>query len=280
MCEFDTHIACAVENLEPQSIQHPSFPQSNALLKQLSSTQTDDAIRLNGSVGDRSIGYDIMRLVAQNIGGGNNNRNTGLKKDQLFDDGAVIGWDKRLYSSRKKHNTSSDGKRKIVELQEIESYLEERTPLREKLTPLSDKSVPFSNQFSDSYFSIDLAKSYDPRSQMGKEVSSDQKNRFVMSERNNESNSGQVEDPFGLVNWPSINIDSYNVTYQNKLKAAAFFKGGGSNDFGDSRQKVVTKNPNHSLSKWSIQDQTITKSASVSSSQWFLFLQPASLYVY
>ncbi|KAK7259542.1 hypothetical protein RIF29_25151 [Crotalaria pallida] len=243
MCEFDTHIACAVENVEPQSIQHPSFPESNALLKQLTSTtatQVDHAIRLSGSVGDSSIRYEIMRLVAGQICVGSNNRRRGRKE---LDDGAVAGWDKRLNSPRKKHNANNGAKRKIVELQ----YIEERSPLRDKSTPLSDKSIPLSsNQFSDSYFSIDLAKSYDSRDRVGKEVSSDRITKFVVAEKIKDvSYSGPVEEPFGLVNWPSNNIDSYNKGHRNHL---------------------VTKNRDQSLAKCSIQDQTINKSTSVSSS--------------
>ncbi|MED6130433.1 hypothetical protein PIB30_000935 [Stylosanthes scabra] len=57
MCEFDSHIACAVKNIEPQSVEHPSFPQSNALVKQFTANHGGGMV------------YEIMRLVATQIGG-------------------------------------------------------------------------------------------------------------------------------------------------------------------------------------------------------------------
>ncbi|KAH1077876.1 hypothetical protein AAZX31_19G134600 [Glycine max] len=284
MCEFDTHIVCAFENLEPHLFQNPSFPQSSPLLRQLTSYQVEHK-RVSASVGDSCKGYEyeIMSLVAQQIGGG-------IRENS---DGAVVGWDKRLYSSpRKKHNKTGSGKMKIIselELQEKELSpaelllkLEERTPLRDKLTPLSDHSeTPFSNQYSDSYFSIDLAKSYSThhgrRSQVPREVGSDQITRAVtMPERVIVSNSGQREEPFGLVYWPFN--DSYHVGQQNKVNNAAFYiKEGPTTDFGKSTssQRIVKKNPNQSIAKRSVdQDQTIAKSESerYSCSCWRKFL--------
>ncbi|KAJ1403355.1 Zinc finger, PHD-type [Sesbania bispinosa] len=240
MCEFDIHIACAVENIEPKLfIKDQSLPHT----------------RFGGSVGDSTTGYydyKIMSLVAQQIGGG-------INRSQEDFDSAIVGWDKKLYSPRKKHSISS-GKMKTVEELELEETelstsdfvvkLEERTPLRDQSTPLSDHaSPPSSYQFSDSYFSIDLTKSYsthERRSQVRKEVSSDHKTKSVVRPSNSK--------PFGLVNWPSNGL--YNTAHQNKLNAA-FSKGG---DFGESSQKIVMKNPNENLAKWSVKDQTITKS--------------------
>ena len=255
MCEFDTHIACAVENIEPHSVEHPSFPQSNALIRQLTSHhhQVDHNKGLNGSVGDgtSSISYEIMRLVAQQIGGGTRR----IKGQEHCDSAAVAGWDKRLNSPRRKHNTTSIGKTKLVELQEqspadFTAYLvEERTPLRDKLTPLSDTNTP-SHQFSEACFSIDLAKSYsarDRKNQVEKDDGSDEMNPSVVSEKI-VSNSGEAkEGSFGVVNWPSNG--SYNAAHQNKLNSAIF------EGLWESSHKVVMKN--------SIKDQTTTKSDAV-----------------
>ena len=212
MCEFDTHIACAVENLEPHSFKNESFHQSSPLLRQLTSDHRVEHKRVSASVGDSCKGYDeyeIMRLVAQQIIGG------GIRENS---DSAVAGWDKRLYSIPwKKLNKTGSGKMKIIselELQEKELSpaqlllkLEERTPLRDKSTPFSDHlGTPYSNQYSDSYFSIDLAKSYSNqhghRSQVPREGGSDHITRDVTMPERVVSNSGQREEPFGLVNWP------------------------------------------------------------------------------
>ncbi|KAG4946534.1 hypothetical protein JHK87_042541 [Glycine soja] len=208
-----------------------------------------------------------MSLVAQQIGGG-------IRENS---DGAVVGWDKRLYRSpRKKHNKTGSGKMKIIselELQEkklspaeLLLKLEERTPLRDKLTPLSDHSgTPFSNQYSDSYFSIDLAKSYSThhgrRSQVPREVGSDQ---ITLGTTNSKGQCEKGSD--ALFYWPFN--DSYAEGQQNKVNNAAFYiKEGPTTDFGKStsRQRIVKKNPNQSIAKRSVdQDQTIAKSESIS----------------
>ncbi|TKY62530.1 protein-disulfide reductase [Spatholobus suberectus] len=272
MCEFDTHIACAVENLEPHLFQNPTFPQSSPLLRQLTSHQVEHK-RLNASV-YKGHDLEIISLVAQQIGGG-------IRENF---DSAVAGWDKRLYSCPRQNNTGS-GRMKIVELElqekelspaEFLSKLEERAPLRDQSTPLSDhSSTPLSNQYSDSYFSIDLAKSYSThgrsRSQVRREGESDQITRAVMAERV-VSNSGRREEPFDIVNWPCN--DSYDVAQQSKVNAAFFIKEGRTSHFGKSSQRVMMKNPNESFAKQSVKDQTVAKSESERSScsGWRKFL--------
>lgn len=234
MCEFDIHLACALENIEPKLSQ---LPQSNAL---------------------------IMRLVAQQIGG----KSSRSSDQEDFD--SAIAWDEKLYSPIKKGNTNSSGKLKdIVELElqeetELISFsravfsgnnLEERTPLRDKMTLNHNNGTPSSSshQLSDSYFSIDLAKSYSTHhertSQVRREgISSD--HIITRSVAISSNSTGRViEEPIGVANWP--NNDSHNMAHQiNKPKAIS--------DFVESSQKVVVRNP---------KDQTIvtTKSESVSS---------------
>ncbi|KAL2320865.1 hypothetical protein Fmac_029834 [Flemingia macrophylla] len=240
MCEFDTHIACAVANLEPQLFQSPCFSLSSPLLRQLTSTQRVEHTRVSGSVGDsvKEYDYSIMCLVAQQIGGG------------IRD-----GTDNRLYSSTRQKNNRNNtggGKMKIIQLElqgrelspaELVSKIEERTPLRDKETPLSDHSATPSNQYSDSYFSIDLAKSYSiqgRRSQLQREGGSDKiTTRDVTTPKERVgSNYGQREDPCN---------DSYDAAQTNKV-----IKEGRTSDFVKSTsQRVMTKNPN--------EDQTIAK---------------------
>ncbi|MED6182350.1 hypothetical protein PIB30_027720 [Stylosanthes scabra] len=93
MCEFDSHIACAVNNIEPQSVEHPSFPQSNALLKQFATNHGGGVV------------YEIMRLVATQIGG------VAVQEGQA-----------RSPARRKVSIPGGGG--------DFRAYLEERTPLR------------------------------------------------------------------------------------------------------------------------------------------------------
>jgi hypothetical protein len=236
MCEFDIHIACAVKNIEPH------------LLRQKGSDYN----------------FKIMNLMAKEIGGG------------IRNESAVSGWNKKLFSPLKNHSTSN-GRSMIVELelQETEKITsthsvsleisEEKTPLRDKMTPLSDDRSPLScssQQFSDSYFSIDLNKSYstnhDHRSQVRKEVNSNYISRSIVS-----SNSRQgEEESIGVVNyWLK------NHPHKDKMNAA-FSKGG--SDFQESSQKVVAKNPKERLAKWPIKDQKARRVESVSSTTLLL----------
>ncbi|XP_058748537.1 uncharacterized protein LOC131621505 [Vicia villosa] len=180
-------------------------------------------------------------------------------------DSAVSGWNKKLFSPLKKHSTIN-GKKTMMELglQETElitsthsvslEILDGITPLRDKMTPLSDDTSPLtsSNQFSDSYFSIDLNKSYstnhDRRGQVRKEVNNDYISQSAVS-----SNSGQGdEDTIGVVDyWLK------NHSHKDKVNNAALFKGGSGSE--DSSQKVLMKNPKERFAKWSAKDQTTSK---------------------
>jgi hypothetical protein len=163
-----------------------------------------------------------------------------------------------------------------LELQETEQFtsthsvsseiLEGITPLRDKMTPLSDDTspLPSSHQFSDSYFSIDLNKSYstnhDLRSQIRKEVNSDYINRSVVSSNSGQGEEEEEEERIGVVNyWLK------NHPHKDKVNAA-FFKGG--SDFEESRTEVVVKNPKERSAKWHVKDQTTNRVESVSSTTY------------
>lgn len=203
--------------------------------------------------------FDIhIDCAVKNIGGG------------VRIDSAVSGWNKKLFSPLRKHSTIN-GKKTMMELglQETElitsthsvslEILDGITPLRDKMTPLSDDTSPLasSNQFSDSYFSIDLNKSYstnhDRRGQVRKEVNNDYISQSVVS-----SNSGQGdEDTIGVVDyWLK------NHSHKDKVNNTELFKGGSGSD---SSQKVLMKNPKERLAKGSAKDQTTSKAETVSS---------------
>ncbi|KAG2405718.1 hypothetical protein LR48_Vigan03g222900 [Vigna angularis] len=248
MCEFDTHVACALENLEPRLFQSPSFSRSSPLLRQLTRHQVEHT-KFSASLGDSFKGYEygIMSLVAEQIGGG--------PRENFYS--KTAGWNKRLYSSPKKNLNRAESERmknaqlellgKELNPDELLSKLEERTPLRDKWTPLSDHS-PFSYQNSDSYFSIDLAKSYSThsgRSQVQKDGGSDQITRAAT---NYESNCGQREEP--------------SVPVNNKRNADVLIKEGRTSDVGKSDRRVMMKNANESHAKRSVQDKTISETVS------------------
>ncbi|KAI9121928.1 hypothetical protein K1719_006617 [Acacia pycnantha] len=205
-CEFDTHLACAVQNLES-----PFFSHSNTLLRKIWDPQVMTHMKSNGGVGDNSIGSEILHLMVQQVGGeirGNIN------------EGKVNGWDKRISSPRQSRMASSE--LQLIELSPAgeSGNLQGRTPLQDKLTPRSDVSASPSNQFSEAFFSIDLAKSYALAEAKGASRTT--------------SNYGEVKEPLVFVNGPSIN-NSYS----------AFLNGGRTSSFAEPSQQAAK----HKLSK-------------------------------
>ncbi|KAI4348787.1 hypothetical protein L6164_009465 [Bauhinia variegata] len=234
MCEFDTHLACAIQNLESKSLENPSFFKSNTLLKHITSTQLTNK-NINGSVDKNivAVGYELMHLVSQKIGG----EITSNSKAS-----AVSGWDKRLRSPKRKNIT------KLIELQKTEP-----SPVgssAEKMTPRSDVASP-SYQFSEGLFSIDLTKPFDPKSQLvTKEAGNLDATRSVGDQvkettghgvaskpmpQSMLSNSGQANQPFVLSNWPSFN--SCNASRMKE----AFLNAQTTGDFGRSSSQITYK---------------------------------------
>lgn len=240
LCEFDIHLACAVQNLEPHSIHLQSFSQLNSLLRKLANVSDDGDTNSGNSTISCSVGCEIMHLIAEQIGAGIIRRSNNDGKEDVCS--AIIGWDniKRISSP-----VRGNGKKaKMIELQEETEAksggnLEDRTPLRDSImTPCSDVSTPGSYQFSEACFSIDLTKST-PESRSGisegKGGGGSSSRSFMISNNNNNVNSGEVVvgkevHPFGIVNWPSFN--SYNETGQQNntrlIHASSIYLNGGS----------------------------------------------------
>ncbi|KAF7804148.1 cysteine/histidine-rich C1 domain protein [Senna tora] len=214
LCEFDIHLACAVQNLEPNSIRHPSFSQSNILFKKITSVNITPH-----HVSSTSVVHEMMRLIAEQIGGGVRIRING--QDDFGS--TVIGWDKRVSSPR----GSGNKKTKMVELIGTElsparksGNLEERTPLRDKLTPLSE-GTPSSYQLSEACFSIDLAKSYSGARGVSSATPQVINKGITNRMMSNISEEGK-EEAFGVnaINWPSFN--SYNDAGQQNRVVRGF----------------------------------------------------------
>lgn len=218
------HLACAVQNLEPQSLHHPSFTQSNNLLRKIGSPQVTRIKSDNGEYhDDNSVGSEILHLMLQQVGGEVRENNNG---------GKAIGWDKRVWSPRQSRMTSTNE----LQLKEmcpagVSGNLQGRTPLQDKLTPRSDVSTPPSYH-SEACFSIDLAKSYAL-------AESKASGKMV-------SDSGEVKEPLVFVNWPSIN--SYSAAHQPSRSNTTFLNGGRTSSFAEQNQKTAKHKPSKSNS--------------------------------
>lgn len=167
ICEFDTHLFCAIYNWRPQS-----FPTG------LNGESQNRASADYGSECD-----EVMQLLAtqallchreESVNG----------KELLVRKDSISGWDFRLNSP--KENTNSTSTQFIVgPLDQTEANIGFSSPNPGKpflhqspQTPFSDdmSTIP-SYQFSDACFSIDLAKSYssnDPMNKARTEANDDQ----------------------------------------------------------------------------------------------------------
>ncbi|KAJ7975995.1 putative Cysteine/Histidine-rich C1 domain family protein [Quillaja saponaria] len=231
MCEFDTHIACAITNSVPD--------------RQIENSH-----------------HELTHLLTQGMVGGKQNFH-----------GAITGWDKRLYSP-KENNNIRRGQNKSDGSQSQQTELDSCAP------GSGDVSTTPSCQFSDAYFSIDLAKSYSSYTHTsqaaGKELvvignyqdrkgaAEDQGaigNGGTLMPNRNFINTKQAKREYKLADLPSF--DSFNVAQENRMKQA-FLHGGRTRILGELSQNDRRITANASLVKSYMKDQ-ITKSDTVSS---------------
>lgn len=143
ICEFDAHLACAIVNQSTQSLQHQSItdPLPNPLTRQIIYSPASLMESSKNIIDYGSESNELMQLVAQGIARGINQETVNVA--------VVTGWDEKLRSRSEKlkiKNGMIEFSGKIQTKQDVEHV--------DQLSTLS------SCQFSDSYFSIDLAKSY------------------------------------------------------------------------------------------------------------------------
>ncbi|KAM1294028.1 hypothetical protein ACFX13_014432 [Malus domestica] len=158
ICEFDSHISCAIYNMQPglEPTQNPiPPPPANGFTRQ-SSYSSGAFFGINEAENYNSEGNELLHLVRQIVFKGN------IKSigDKKVSSAAVTGWDKRLISPKQEFNftTSKLGNGGSHQTDADMAI----TSLNSKDTATSvseDITLTPSYQFSDAYFSIDLAKS-------------------------------------------------------------------------------------------------------------------------
>ncbi|XP_022742547.1 uncharacterized protein LOC111293831 [Durio zibethinus] len=160
ICEFDTHLACAISNQREQSFQHPTAPLPHPLTRQstYSSASLMETKQREDYVNE---GTELMQLVSQSV-----TRN--IRDNRTYENflKTVVGWDERLHSPKRRlatrngqdeyfgssHNPDSVGTSPNPEVEAQET---------DQSSLLSvDLSTAPSYQLSGRCFSIDLAESY------------------------------------------------------------------------------------------------------------------------
>lgn len=181
LCEFDAHLACAVANQRTQFLHHRSTsaplpdPLSRQIIYSSASVMDQPGRRIDYS----SESSELMQLVAHAIARSNRE---GIN---------VVGWDEKLHSPREKLKirngkiefTRPDNIAAISPIPGGNLKLVDQTNI-----PSGELSTLPSYQFSDSYFSIDLARSYshrDPPNQEKNEANAGQNGEEIITYRNN-----------------------------------------------------------------------------------------------
>ncbi|KAK6232298.1 hypothetical protein SCA6_002371 [Theobroma cacao] len=160
ICEFDTHLACAISNQRTQSFRHPTAPLPNPLTRQImySSASLMETKQREDYVNE---GTELKQLVSQGVP-----RNIRENRTQENFLKTVVGWDERLHSPKRKlttrngqdENFGSSHKPDIAGTSPKPKVQAQETDQTSLVS--GDLSTAPSYQFSDGCFSIDLAGSY------------------------------------------------------------------------------------------------------------------------
>ncbi|XVE96121.1 hypothetical protein REPUB_Repub02eG0194000 [Reevesia pubescens] len=160
ICEFDTHIACAISNQRTQSFRHPTAPLLDPLKRQI---MYSSASLMGAKQGEDYIneGTELMQLISQVV-----TRNIRENRTQENSLKTVVGWDERLHSPKRKLATGNVQEEHFGSSHKPDITVTSPSPkLHAQETDQSsllsgDLSTAQSYQFSDGCFSIDLTGSY------------------------------------------------------------------------------------------------------------------------
>ncbi|KAH7554270.1 hypothetical protein JRO89_XS12G0150400 [Xanthoceras sorbifolium] len=244
LCEFDTHLACAIANQRIQSLQYPSIPHPDPLTRQ---KMYSSALKIDCD----SESNELMQLVSQGIA--RDSRKSTTRPGTIH--GAVAGWHDTLHSPKQNlsmrngrieysggpfqtkpdnivgFSTNSGGHLEHLDHSNMQS---------------GDLSTLPSYQFSDhSYFSIDIARSplgFDLPNQESNEANYRdskvvQDIKQVISYRNG-SMLNRLEPPKEEDNKPDFSL--LFMAPESRVNEA-FLKRGGSHTEMESSQKNETK---------------------------------------
>ncbi|XP_022765779.1 uncharacterized protein LOC111310559 [Durio zibethinus] len=257
ICEFDTHLACAISNQRTQSFRHPTAPLPDPLTRKikyssgsfLKTKQAEDYIHE---------GTELVQLVSLGVA-----RNIREKKTQENFLKTVVGWDERLHSPKRKLKIRNGQNEYIVSSRKPD--ISGTSPSSEVQAQETDQSSLLSGdlitapsyQFSDGCFSIDLAGSYssfDYTNQARKEpklsdASALQKVKETVNDRNNimlERITINFEPTKQEITC--ANKGSFDFCNPNSRMNEAFLTGDGTYS-GEQRNRKKMSNESRSVSR-------------------------------
>lgn len=159
ICEFDTHLACAISNQRTQSFWNPTAPLPYPLTRQIMYYSSASSVMETKQREDYiNEGTELMQLVSQDV---TRNIRENTTRENCLE--TVVGWDERLHSPKMKLTTGN-----------CRPYIAGISPSPKDTDQSSLVSAELSTapsyQFSDGCFSIDLARSYSSFDRTQREV--------------------------------------------------------------------------------------------------------------
>lgn len=213
ICEFDTHLLCAISNRRTQS-----FPNTLNGESTYSSSKNSRGIRR--SLDHSSEGDEVMQLVTQALLCHNEES---VNDQELIERNAVF----RLHSPKQNLNVKCT-QFSVGPFDQTEAEIGNSSPnpgtqfLHQSPLPAAvseDMSTIPSFQFSDLYFSIDLAKSYssyDPKNKARTEANDDQGTKGSGPEVEGTINSYKNTDQISSLKLSDFRQDQKQPSYGNK----------------------------------------------------------------
>ncbi|XP_034223074.1 uncharacterized protein LOC117633542 [Prunus dulcis] len=225
ICEFDTHISCAISNqtgLQPPQNGTPLLSTSTFSRQTKHSSASSFGISVAENYNIE--GNELLQLVRQKVSRGN------FKS---------IGWDERLYSPKENFNVRVSKLGHGGPDQTDAGMAITSSNPKDPATPISeDMTLTPSYQFSEACFSIDLAKSYSSygqniqakkeSDQQGPKGTSDVRGTFSYSDSTTvpnkiSSNSKPAKQP-SFVSGPGTNY-SNKIGPESRLNEAFLIEG-------------------------------------------------------
>ncbi|KAM1747835.1 hypothetical protein ACFX12_008902 [Malus domestica] len=221
ICEFDSHISCAIYNIQPdlEPPQNPIPPLPADTFIRQSSYSSGSSFGINVAENYSSEGNELLHLVRQTVFKGN------IKciGDEKGLSAAIIGWDKRLYSPKQVLNVRMGKLGNVGSYQTDADMAVTSLNLKDTATSVSeDMTLTPSYQFSDACFSIDL--SYTPNG-LKFQANKEGPNQGTLSYTNSTIapnkvlTSAKPEKQLGYVNVSGTNY-SNKIGPENKLNEA------------------------------------------------------------
>ncbi|XWS66457.1 hypothetical protein CRYUN_Cryun05aG0201000 [Craigia yunnanensis] len=269
ICEFDTHLGCAISNQRTQSFRYPTAPLPDPLTRQImySSAFLMETKQREDYVNE---GTELMQLVSQSV-----TRN--IKENRTHENflKTVVGWDERLHGPKRRLATRNGqdeyfGSSRIPDTAGTSPNPKVQAEETDQSSLLSgDLSTAPSYQFSDGCFSIDLAGSYssfDHTNQARKEprlsdASALQKVKGTVNDKNNILLE-RITSNFEPTNQETIYAKKESFDFRNpdsRMNEAFLTRNG----IHSVEQKNRKKMSNESRSESGVEDQS-SKSEKVS----------------